>query len=187
MRLRVLLAAPVRSRSASRGGATMKRAIAAALAVSMLLSGCFGSFKALTGIWGFNHGVSTSKFVQELVFLGLVILPIYELASLGDVLIFNTIEFWSGTNPLASREVELQDGTVATLVREPDGVRVIHGGESFLLQQTEGGIRVLGSDGSRVAEVVAQGHRALVIDHTGRVVHEADGEEMQQRAAQLVP
>ncbi len=42
-----------------------------------------------------------NKFVKELVFLGLVILPVYEISILVDAFILNTLEFWTGSNPMA--------------------------------------------------------------------------------------
>lgn len=43
-----------------------------------------------------------SKFVNELVFLAFWILPVYEVTALADVLVINSIEFWSGSNPLSA-------------------------------------------------------------------------------------
>src|SRR5262249_8925874 len=40
-------------------------------------SGCFGSFNLTRKLYGFNKDVSKDKFVRELVFLGLNIVPIY--------------------------------------------------------------------------------------------------------------
>ena len=63
--------------------------------------GCFGGFHATRKLWTFNKEVSGNKFVQWAVFLGLTIIPAYALFGLGDVLIFNTLEFWTDSNPLA--------------------------------------------------------------------------------------
>jgi hypothetical protein len=79
-----------------------------------LQSGCFGSFQAVNGLYNWNKDVSDNKWIQELVFLGLNIIPVYGLFSFGDVVIFNLIEFWSGTNPLSMDEGqrEIQDVTM---------------------------------------------------------------------------
>ena len=37
-----------------------------------------------------------SKFVNELVFFAFWILPVYEVSGLADLLVLNSIEFWSG-------------------------------------------------------------------------------------------
>jgi hypothetical protein len=43
-----------------------------------------------------------------LVFWGLNIIPVYGLFFVGDVFIFNVIEFWSGSNPIAMAEGEFE-------------------------------------------------------------------------------
>lgn len=158
----------------------MRKMTTAVLAAAMLQTGCFGSFELIKGLYGFNSDVSSNKFVREVVFLGLVILPVYELAFLGDALIFNTLEFWTGDNPVASREVVLEDGSYATLERDGDDVRVTHEGESFLLKRTEEGLRVV-RDGEPVAEIVGKGDGAVVLDGSGQVVHVADARELAER------
>ena len=44
--------------------------------------------------------------------MGLCILPAYELCCLGDVLIFNSIEFWGGQNPVAMKAGDVEEGQV---------------------------------------------------------------------------
>jgi hypothetical protein len=99
-----------------------RRVVFSALAAAAS-SGCFGSFAATKKLHTWN-GSFGSKFVSTLIFWLFLILPVYELFALGDALIFNLIEFWSGSNPLAS--VQLPDGSKATLERVGDDtVRVV--------------------------------------------------------------
>ncbi|MDD5687255.1 MAG: DUF3332 family protein [Elusimicrobia bacterium] len=77
----------------------MKKYLALVLVV-VFLSGCFGGFKLTRKVYDFNKNVG-GKWVNELVFLGLNIVPIYSIASFCDVVILNTIEFWTGKNPIA--------------------------------------------------------------------------------------
>lgn len=80
-----------------------KIAIAVAISLSgcMLFNSCIGSF-ALTGkVLDWNKQVG-SKFVNELVFFAFWVLPVYEVTSLADLLIINSIEFWSGSNPVSA-------------------------------------------------------------------------------------
>lgn len=70
-----------------------------ALASSMLFTSCIGSFKLTNKVLSWNHQIG-NKFVNELVFVGLWILPVYEISAIADALIINSIEFWSGTNPI---------------------------------------------------------------------------------------
>jgi hypothetical protein len=71
------------------------------LALTLLCSGCVGPFNAFNGLSHWNSKVTDSKWANEGIFLGLVIIPVYELMLLGDLIIFNSIEFWSGSNPIA--------------------------------------------------------------------------------------
>lgn len=84
-------------------------AMALIAGTSVLMSGCYGSFSLTTKLHQWNGQVSNSKFVNELVFFGLCILPAYELCCLGDVLIFNSIEFWGGNNPVAMGADEVEE------------------------------------------------------------------------------
>jgi hypothetical protein len=76
-----------------------------ALAVLVGLSGCYGNFNLTRKLWKWNGTIGT-KWVNEAAFLGLVILPVYEFASLGDAIIFNSIEFWTGKNPVTAKNVK---------------------------------------------------------------------------------
>ncbi len=77
----------------------------AVLAGSLLFTSCIGSFKLWNNLKDWNQGVS-NKFVNELLFIALHIVPVYEIAYLADVLVLNSIEFWSGSNPVASNETK---------------------------------------------------------------------------------
>ncbi len=63
------------------------------------LTACTGTFK-LTKVVHKIQRSHSEKWVDEVLFLGCVILPIFWLAMLGDAIIFNSIEFWTGRNPL---------------------------------------------------------------------------------------
>lgn len=90
-------------------------AFAAAFGVLGTQTGCFGKFGAVDTLYTWNKGVSGNKFVRWLVFFGLCVIPVYELFLIGDWLIFNSIEFWFGSNPIGGGSAEvkvLEDGTV---------------------------------------------------------------------------
>ncbi|GMU04367.1 MULTISPECIES: DUF3332 domain-containing protein [Corallococcus] len=72
----------------------------------MNATGCFGSFKLTQKIWQFNKGISGNKFVQWLVFLVFIVVPVYEIGTLVDAIVVNSIEFWTGGNPVSSVEGE---------------------------------------------------------------------------------
>jgi hypothetical protein len=89
----------------------MKKIVIGAITLSMLITqtGCFGSFELVKKIYAFNDGVSDSKVVKTLMFYLLNIVPVYGVAGFLDVVIFNLIEFWSGSNPIAMKAGEMEE------------------------------------------------------------------------------
>ena len=75
--------------------------VAVVLSGSLLFSSCVGSFSLFNRLSSWNQSVG-NKFVNELVFLAFNIVPVYGVAYLADALVINSIEFWSGSNPMAS-------------------------------------------------------------------------------------
>lgn len=94
-------------------------ALILALAGTMLTSSCIGSFGMTNKVLAWNRQVST-KFVNELVFVAFWILPVYEVTALADLLVVNSIEFWSGSNPMASGK-KIIDGEDGRYLVECDG------------------------------------------------------------------
>lgn len=76
-------------------------ALVCTLLASMTLPSCIGTFTLTNKLLTWNRQIS-NKFVNELVFFAFWVLPVYEVTSLADVLVINSIEFWSGTNPLTA-------------------------------------------------------------------------------------
>jgi len=72
----------------------------ATLALVMLLAfpGCLGPNHAVGHLAKWNMEFE-NKWAREGIFL--LVLPGYVLFGVGDVLIFNSIQWWSGENPLS--------------------------------------------------------------------------------------
>lgn len=83
-----------------------------AAAVLSTSTGCFGEFALVRGLYEWNDSVTSNKFVKTLLFYGLSIIPVYAVAALGDVVIFNLIEFWSGSNPISMNEGDFERETI---------------------------------------------------------------------------
>ena len=79
-----------------------------ALSASMMMQSCIGSFALFNKVKSWNDQVG-DKFVNEIVFVAMWILPVYELSFAADLFILNSIEFWSGTNP-ALAQAKVIDG-----------------------------------------------------------------------------
>ena len=83
-------------------------AVVLAVAASLTLSSCLGSFALTNKVLNWNRQVG-DKFVNEVVFFALWILPVYELSFIADMLVINSIEFWSGENPVVA-QTKIIDG-----------------------------------------------------------------------------
>ena len=101
------------------------------LAGSFLCSSCIGSFSLFNGYEKWQCNMTSNKYVNGIV--GLILQPIVGSICLTvDALVLNTIEFWTGSNPMAVNKVQTvkgQDGryyAVKTLkngyeVKAPNG------------------------------------------------------------------
>lgn len=94
-------------------------ALVLAMAALLPLESCIGSFALSNKVLTWNKSVSNSKFVNELVFFAFWVLPVYEITVLADVLVINSIEFWTGDNPVTA-ETKIVDGKDARYLVERD-------------------------------------------------------------------
>ena len=175
------------------------RVISKLLAVSLISAvtvstGCFGNFALTRGIYGWNDTVSGNKFVKWLVFLGLNIIPIYPLGGLADLFIFNTLEFWTGSNPMASRDtpqtetVALNDSHTMIMVNYGDqmDVQLLNNGNvenAFTFVTTEGGLTMLDADGKVVAKVRDMDGAVEIVNALGQSVATYSNTQSEQVSA----
>lgn len=89
----------------------VKVGVVLALTASLGLSSCIGSFGLTNRLLSWNKSIG-NKFVNELVFFAFLIIPVYEVSAAADLLVINSIEFWSGDNPMArsTKRIEGNDG-----------------------------------------------------------------------------
>ena len=92
---------------------------------SLCFQSCIGSFALTNKVLKWNRNVN-NKFVNELVFFAFWILPVYEVTATADLLVINSIEFWSGNTPLESsnKVIETEHGNYQILA-EATGYKVI--------------------------------------------------------------
>ncbi len=76
-----------------------KTLAASALTVGLLAPSCLGPNNAFNSLHNWNAEVTSMDWLNEVIYLGLNIIPVYGLVHLGDILIFNTMDYW-GTNPI---------------------------------------------------------------------------------------
>jgi len=70
------------------------------LCVGLLATSCYGPFNLTRRLHHWN-GTVDGEWGNEGIFLLCAIIPVYGVCMLGDALIFNSIQFWGGENPIS--------------------------------------------------------------------------------------
>lgn len=100
--------------------------VALALAGTMVFNSCIGSFALTNKLLDWNRSLG-NKWINELVFI--VISPAYGVAGWIDIVILNTIEFWTDSNPVAMRIGDTQtiekDGNIYQITKTDTGFFVM--------------------------------------------------------------
>jgi hypothetical protein len=156
--------------------------VAATLASSVLFSSCIGSFGLTNKLLNWNNSVS-SKFVNELVFIAFCIVPVYEISALADLIVLNSIEFWSGSSPVADagtvKTIDGKDGKY-TVETKKDGYRIQKEGE-------EKAIDLVFNEADKSWSVEANGEATKLMkfaDNDEVVMYLPDGKEMNVELSQ---
>ena len=97
-----------------------------------LMSSCVGSFALFNKLAHWNKRATKSKFVNEIIFI--VLTPAYAFCGVADAVVLNSIEFWTGDNPVANqvgktRNIKGDDGLIYAVkylengyqITKPDG------------------------------------------------------------------
>ena len=75
---------------------TLALTVTAALATGALASqGCYGSYSAFDKLHGWNGHATGNKIANSAIHF--ILLPVYGLFITGDIVIFNNIEFFTGS------------------------------------------------------------------------------------------
>jgi hypothetical protein len=159
-----------------------RRFILAGLLATTVVSNtaCFASFPLTRKLYTFNKGLG-DKWVQEIFFLAATIVPVYSIAGLIDVVILNSMEFWTGKPALTSAGPETKVKVVAqgdvkltqTMTRSKEG-------RTMVLEESVKGqfhSRTTMSQAAGASLVTAQTvyadgrteSRMLTVDEAGRV------------------
>ena len=137
--------------------------VAAVLAgfLPVTTAGCFGQFQLTRKVYGFNKQVSPDKWVRWLTFVVLNFIPVYGFAALFDAVLANSIEFWTGKNPIVA------DAATQKIVFGPGGelgrISFVSPGHADL-EMIDGVGRVM------VLELVAEASSVAAYDTDGRLV-----------------
>ncbi|MFI5315250.1 MAG: DUF3332 family protein [Myxococcota bacterium] len=105
---------------------SVRRVIAVTLlcSTSFLTTGCFGSFATLHKVYTWNRTVHSEKWAQFGIFVATNIVPVYLSAMIFDVMFANSVEFWSGSNPMSAgseRTLPTENGGDVSMRMRDDG------------------------------------------------------------------
>ena len=157
------------------------RFISALLIGSMLLttSGCFSSFNLTRKIYKFNQGLG-DKWLNEIAFLVMMIIPVYGVGFTVDVLVLNSIEFWGGTNPVsASNDQKVipipEAGVTLTLNPADKSIRLLQDSEGtqkeYVFERSGDETIVKDAEGNVLARCVATEDGGIVLkDASGKMI-----------------
>lgn len=140
----------------------MKKGIVTLLCAGMIvLSGCYGKNACFNKLHTWN-GTLGDKWINSIVHFIMFYLPVYAICLwLVDGLVLNTIEFWTGANPLASGDSYFEkdaEGNSIAAVKNEDGSMSVElttaKGEkaNLTLQRDENVVRALDNEGNVVAQ-----------------------------------
>jgi hypothetical protein len=111
-------------------------ATAVLLSSSVLFSSCIGSFALFHKVLSWNQSVG-DKWVNELMFLVLCVVPVYEIAWLIDGVVLNSIEFWTGENPASAdvqvKQIETEKG-LFTITTDANGHKIQKAGSDEIVE-----------------------------------------------------
>jgi len=140
----------------------MKKGIITLLCAAMIvLTGCYGKNACFNKLHDWN-GTLGDKWINSIVHFVLFYIPVYGIILfLVDGLVLNTIEFWTGSNPLASGDsyyekdaqgneiaaVKNADGTMSVEITTAKGEKA-----NLMLQRDENVVRILDTEGNVVAQ-----------------------------------
>lgn len=115
--------------------------VASAIASSVLLSGCLGQNALFNKVQDWNASATDEKFINQGISFAFWFIPVYGLTLFADIVVLNSIEFWTGTNPVSGKSAKVA-GTSETVT---DGM----GNTATLTYNADGTVTVVASTGER--------------------------------------
>lgn len=114
---------------------TFHKLTAGALLSAVVFSGCYGKFALTRKVYEINGTITDNKFVHSLITWVFLILPVYSIAGFADFVVLNTIEFWTGSNPMgASNSTTNDEGMKVTATRGENEIAFTYEKDGRLVQ-----------------------------------------------------
>jgi hypothetical protein len=131
-------------------------ALATLAVLAATSAGCYGQFALTRKLYDWNGRATGNQFANSAIMWVMLIVPVYPIAGLADIVVFNTIEAFTGDNPIAAT-----DGAGRIVLH--------HQGHEYRYRR-EGEAVVVERDGMRALRYFRHGEHVVVEDAGGRVV-----------------
>ena len=150
---------------------------------------CYGPFNLTRNVYHWNSNIKggkevNEKWMKEIVFFGMIIIPVYMFSALLDSFIFNSIQFWSGDNPIKASDLSDDGHTKVAQVGDltmrwtstSEGATVTYERRGIIerramIVSSATGYRLVNDKGNTLAEVKHASDGTLtVLDQDCRVV-----------------
>lgn len=148
-------------------------ALAAAIAATSF-SGCIGDTTNGTGdtfvltkkYYNWNLTVVNNKWGKWGIFIGSCIIPVYQVClGLCDALVLNSIQFWTGSNPMTAQTVTGSDGVEYQIVKTDTTMTItnLETNETVVFTVSEDGktLSIASAETEMSAELVAENRAVL--------------------------
>jgi hypothetical protein len=152
--------------------------------IMVLSSGCYGSFTLTKKVYNWNGSVG-GKWVKEAVFLVFSIIPVYEVAAGVDAVVLNSIEFWTGSNPVAST-VKTSDGATVAFNTEANAITVNYENTNVTLVQENDKTVAKNSNGQVVAYAMTGSDGSMnIVNTNGKVLRTYSKDQVESMSVNL--
>ena len=163
----------------------------AAIVAVALTGGCMGSFGLTKAVYGWNDTVTGNKIVNNLIFWALAIVPVYGTTMFIDVVILNTVEFWTGSKVIGAADGADNGERVVVNAHDDGSVTIVRGDQVFTLVP-DGADRVVVVVDGQVKGTASRAADGSVVatDVDGAVLTAISSDEVvarQQQIAALTP
>ena len=150
------------------------RVVAAMVLVGFMTmsTACYGPFNLTKNVYRWNSNVKGSgqvndKWMKEIVFFGMLIVPAYMFSALLDTFIFNSMHFWTGDSPIKESAVD-SDGDRRVVTLGETTVRWTPSDDGATVTYERHGVV------ERRATIVANAMGYRLVDEHGNLLSEAE-------------
>ena len=141
--------------------------VALTMTASILLStGCIGHMGVTQKVKKGNLSLTENRWGREGIFVGFQVFWVYRISALLDLVVFNSIEFWSGENPLTKQPAlaNIPPETLEKIFGEKD----IDVGQIKRINDTEAQMYLAFANGDKMTFDVVRSSDTYTVSYLGR-------------------